>query len=429
MMIAKGRRGKFLVPYYGLLLLILFMHGAAASPNMVLRALFLLAFVVPLCVVKYNYTALLLPMFIIIAVHAGDNYLPFMEYQYTSIAIVVALVQGMNIFKSLRNVPVYLLLLFVHVSFVNLFNTQSFENVSNSFILLVILLCFVQCGNEKYVSDCLFSFVIMSLFLSIFYLFYKEQFGDNAVSTDGDFDVYGWMDRNYFSTVLGMGVISSVLLLTWKRELGRNIKNICLIAIAVSILTMIILASRGALLAVGVSMFVYTIIGKFPTKYKILGLLSLPLFLFIIYLYGYLDFLIYRMTEEESLTDGSGRTITWGIKIGHFFDDLNPLQNLVGIGFQKGLVLGSGNRPIGFHNDFVAFVVDYGILGIILFLTMLIHPILRSTILRKETIVMTLYLALCSFSLEGFSSGRISYFLFYIPVLLLSRVKSNTKFL
>ena len=325
-----------------------------------------------------------------------------------------------NILDNFKKIPVYLWLIVILTSAVNAFNSLRVEEISASFLILIVLLCIVEYDEDDSIRIVLSAFSLSALYLSLFYLKYQKQFAIEL--EDLDFDKSGWMDRNYYSTVLGMGAISSILMLKEIRNCDFFIKSFFAIVFALSLVVMVLVASRGGLLALGGAVLFYSLMGKFPIKFKIVGLLALVSLVYAIYRLGYFDYLEYRMMEEESLSDGSGRTNIWMMKIGHFGNELNLSQQVFGIGFQKGILLGS-TYGIGFHNDFIAFLVEYGAIGLILWLIMLMKPIFVSSIKRRETMVLIIYLILCSLTLEPFSGGFLSYFYCYIPILLFSRME------
>ena len=77
---------------------------------------------------------------------------------------------------------------------------------------------------------------------------------------------------------------------------------------------------------------------------------------------------------------------------------------------------------IGCHNDYVAFLTEYGLIGFILFIYTLTYPLIKSKVIGGDNthiVASTIYLASCCFTLEPFSLGRIPYYMFYISIILL----------
>lgn len=414
---------NFIFYYYGALLLILLMHGTADSPNMILRLAFVVAVTLPLCITEYRIAPIVLAVFSMITFNGFDNsYMPIQVIQYILMVLVVFISQRRHIINPYSKVPGYLWGLVILVVAVNLINSLSFKYTSESIVAFVLFLFLIEYNNDDYLNKTLFGFSLVSLLLSVLYFVYKDQFTVDYFDTG--FERTGWMDANYFSMVLGMGVVSSFYMLTERMNRKKNMNWFYFLSATLPFATMISVASRGGLLAVAGAVLFYFLTGRFPVKYKIVGALLGVFFLFVLYRFGYFELLAYRMTMEDSMDTGSGRTDTWALKLSHYFTDLNPFQQFFGIGYENGIVLGSRNRVIGFHNDFVAFLVEYGILGLVLYLVMLVAPIVKSTIKRKETIAFVIYLALCSFTLEPITSGRLSFFFFFIPILLFSRMRN-----
>ena len=96
-----------------------------------------------------------------------------------------------------------------------------------------------------------------------------------------------------------------------------------------------------------------------------------------------------------------------------FSNQLSVLEQLFGIGYKNGMTLGFGFSR-GFHNDYIAILVEYGGFGLMVFIGMLLSPLRKS---NNKVIVLSIivYVAMASSTLEPISGGMIVYFgfLFY----------------
>ncbi len=416
-------KNKFLIFYYGaLLILLMSWKSTVAAPAVLFRIAYILAVSAPLFFLEKGYTPIVFAIFSIITLNGYSfSYMPTNVLWYCGILILLF----MGNIKAIKlgrifTIPRYLWLLLIDVIIVNLLMNQDIDFVSESFIALVLFLLFVPFNNKQYVSLFYLAFSLISFVLSVFYITAGAQFSD--VYADSGIDRALWMDPNYMSTVMGMGVVTSVLALSSRNNNSFIETAFFSICIPLSLAVMILLASRGGLLATAVAMLFVLIFGNVKKSYKIIGSIAIVGFLVLLYNSGYFELLQYRLTDEGNFETASGRFGYWRLKLRNYNDE--PILNKVfGLGYRKALVLGS-NYEIGFHNDIIAFLVEYGVVGLVLYFVMMINPIKKATSMKKETIACVLYLFTCGLSLEPISSGRLSYFFFYIFILVLSRVKT-----
>ena len=349
-----------------------------------------------------------------------NSYLPFTIQPYLFLLAIILLTQYKNMPFFIKQTPWYLWVMIPIVALVNTANTNSVETITASFAVLITLVFFLIYDDEEYIEKTLLVYSLVSVLLGILYFAYKDQFTSDYLSSG--FERTRWMDSNYYCMVLGMGVFTSAYMLLSGNCKTLYAKAFYYFSVAFPLTIMIMIASRGGLLAVGSSFAFLFFTGKYHIKYKVLGSILLCSFLLVLYKYGYFELLEYRIYMEDSLESGSGRTDIWKLKIQHY-NDLTLMEQVFGIGYKRGLVLGSGNDVIGFHSDYVAFLVEYGIVGLIMYIVMLISPIIKSTVRRRETIAFVIYMVLSSLTLEPITGGLMSFFLFYIPILLLSRMR------
>ena len=152
--------------------------------------------------------------------------------------------------------------------------------------------------------------------------------------------------------------------------------------------------------------------------------------IFLMYQSHYFDLLQARFGLSHGRYDDmtNGRLEIWHIKLSGFFSDGNFFNQLFGYGEQRGLTLGLG-RYLAFHNDFIAFLCYYGIIGLGFFCTVLYYPVWIVNKKRERNILVLLsYLLVVCFSLEPLAFGNIVFFGYYLYIVLLAKnIHSNEK--
>jgi len=418
---------KILVLYYLVLLFVMLSWtNTTEAPNIIIRSGFLLAVVIPSLISEKCFLAPVIICFLSISQNGfAHSYMPD-----TLIYYVIILLLGIIVAKPVKNyfkVPSYLWITFLYVIMINLVTGFAIERISYTFIIAILLLFFTSNQSKKDINLWSFCFVLASLVLSILFIFNRDKF---AMDYHGiGLEQTTWMDPNYFGVVIGMGGVIALLDLVDRNDDVENatkplyIKIVYIVTIVLSLFTLVLNASRGALLATGMAL-VLTIMS---TKGNLYGkiVLTITIIISLVYIYrnSFFDFLMYRL-ENEDVEGANGRYIIWERKIDSFFNG-NFFSIIFGNGYQGGLSLGYTNK-IGTHNDFVGFLVEYGIIGLFLFLQMIIKPVFH-VIKNKENVtkvlVLMLFLSICCFTIEPITGAYIPnlFFYFYIVLVAYSR--------
>ena len=412
--------------YYTLLLLLLASRQTSmTAPSMVLRLAFMAAAIVPTIMDKKLCYPAIITMFYTITLDGfGYSYMPttFSLYLTITLAITLLFISRNTITNT---IPHFILLFAVYIFLIDLLfstnNQQDGAIVQRTFFCFVLLACFFIMSNrsiDSTLSQLPLCFSVTTIVLSIAFLTHREQF---VTMETGDIERSGWTDPNYFGMVLGMGAVVGMIKM-FSRELKKLsvVEQIVYIAaVVLSIPAMTLNASRGAMLSVACSFVVLVFYSK--VKWGMKFILTIGTVLVIIYLYKnqYFDLLEYRIMEDEGT--GSGRTEIWIAKLSAFTSG-NPLKMIFGYGHIGGSII-SGSH-IGFHNDYIGFLVDYGIIGFSLLLYMLLYPIRlipKGSLEMPSVIVLIVFLATCFLTLEPLLTGIIAYFSFYMYALLLAK--------
>ncbi len=404
-----------------MLLALITWHNPFATPPESLRILYLLALLGPLTIKKPQLFALIIPTFYTVSNYSCFiSYMPNQVFLYLAFPIVALFIHKCN---NVMNKPALVLLFFFILTVVmNFAGSMAFESVSACCLLTILWYKFTPCQVESYTHLFSFAFALMSLILSILFIFAGSTFQQNFGASG--FDRTEWMDPNYFGCAIGIGIVTSMIEVLYNEKLIKNGRIFYLGAIGLSFFVLIMNASRGALLASCAALLLLLMGNRKNLKKKLVVVCCITLFVYALYLNGVFDFLLYRI-ELDSGNGGSGRTYIWQEKLNVYNNQLSLMEQVFGIGYKKGMHLAFGYAR-GFHNDYIAILVEYGILGILLFSSLLISPIVKSF---NKTIVTSvlLYIAFVCSTLEPISGGMIVYFGFFFYACLVGKCKYFTQ--
>ncbi len=91
---------------------------------------------------------------------------------------------------------------------------------------------------------------------------------------------------------------------------------------------------------------------------------------------------------------------------------------IFGNGYEGGYALGyinyNGGAGRGFHNDYLAHLCDYGIVGLCLFLSVMISPLKSVGFKCKMANASILFLCVNCFTIEPMTLGMVIYFIFWL---------------
>lgn len=403
-------------------LILISWHNPFATPPELLRILYLLALLGPLTIKQPKLLAIIIPAF-----YAISNYSCFISYMPNQVFIYLAfpiLALFLHSYGKTDKTSIIFLVFFIITAANNFVNSMKFESISSCCLLVFLWFKFVPNSVNSYAHIFSYAFAIMSLTLSIIFIV-----GGSAFQMDfgaGGFERTEWMDPNYFGCIVGIGIMASMIEILYNRILKIPERILFLLTIGISFYVLILNGSRGALLATGMSLFLLLIGNGQKMSKKLLIICSFSIFIYILYMSGTFDFLLYRI-ELDSGRGGSGRTYIWQTKMMAFSNQLSVFEQLFGIGYKNGMALGFGFSR-GFHNDYIAILVEYGVFGLMVFIGMLLSPLRKSC---NKVIVLSIivYVAMASSTLEPISGGMIVYFgfLFYACMIGRSKFFSQTK--
>lgn len=395
------------------------------SPNIAFKIVFYLCLLLPALIKASEFVPTLIIGFSGIALYGfAYSYMPTYLPVYLGSLFIFYLL-FIRTSKNQFKVPKRFIGLGIYTLFIDLITNLQPDNITYSIFIVGIMGLFL----DKYISKetmakLSFAFSLCTIVLSMYFLLFQDMFTRDYYAQGSGLERIGWMDANYFGMVVGMGLVTAIIELTKFKDLGIIEKNFYIATLIFSLPTLILNASRGAILAVCISFTIIVIFSKMGRSLKTLIIFATVAFLIYLYNNNYFELLAYRINNDSN--GGSGRTEIWVKKLSAFFEG-DKLLWLIGYGNVGGKELGMG-WAFGSHNDYVAILCAYGAIGLLFFISMLLYPIIK---LKKRATGRPLVLAafayiltMC-FTLEPYTAGRLSYFFFYFYVLVLMQAANN----
>lgn len=260
-----------------------------------------------------------------------------------------------------------------------------------------------------------YAFIIASIIVSIVYTLNFSTYAEKYNTISEVMRSY-YIDPNYQGGAIGMGLIFAIYLLLNKKADALWLRILCIVGIIVPMVTLFTLASRGALLAVVFASALLFVASDAKMNIKVVAIGVGVLLVAYAYSNHYMDLLIVRM-QEKSMATGSSRTFIWASKLNAFSRDNNLLHWLFGIGRMNSLKLGEYHLDYAgaaFHNQYLAMLVNYGLVGFFGFISLMALPIVRAAKEKKVIVsILILYLATICMTLEPLTTAFPAFYLFY----------------
>ncbi|MBN1398748.1 MAG: hypothetical protein JXA06_12020 [Bacteroidetes bacterium] len=212
------------------------------------------------------------------------------------------------------------------------------------------------------------AFIVVTFCLSIYSFIFSDDFTVKQVVNKDVIQRAFWTDPNYLGSIIAIGIIVSFFYFM-NRTIDKMVIRILFLTVAImGFIVLGLLASRGAFLA--------AIVPTFYILYKKIN--SIKNFAFVVLFVvvavtalsssGYFDGLIMRIASGD--TTGSDRTIIWELSLNKFFQSDMPMILLGGGTNNANILVGKavGLAIYSPHNNFLAVLYDYGIIGMSVFL-------------------------------------------------------------
>lgn len=403
------------------------LQQSEVMPSTGIRLVFVGAVMWPLYTIRKEALPIVLSLFFTVTnYNFSYSYMPYEVYQY-DILIALGLVLGYHdkLFTNLK-VPIFLYVWLISVTIIDIFWSLKINYLSYSILGIILLWPYMNFGNADFLKMMSLSVIVTGTVLASSYLLFASRYAE-AYTGGGGFEREGWTDPNYFGCAVGMGIIAAGVEIVQNRY-NLLMKLIFGFTILIMFACLAINASRGAISAVGASCLILILVARIKIQYKVLFALMIVAMSIYFNDLGYFDLLKYRI--EHDANGGSGRTTIWITKIETFFSYENPfpyISYLLGLGLEGGRNLAQERLVhTGFHNDFIAFLCEYGFIGLFIFIKWLWYPISIATSNKLLVSAVIVYLIMCSMTLEPITAGRFSYFIFWLYALQLA--VSQTEF-
>lgn len=417
-------RKTFALYYIVLLLVLVSWANPDSLPPIFLRLVFMGLVIVPLWLNKSAVFPQLFLTFVVISASSfAVSYMP-VDGLYVSVVLLLTLIFIRPVHDKIK-IPAAFIVFTFQVLFVEMFN---YEVPSLSFKLLgIIMLSFILPQNkESSLKAITYSFILISLVLSLEFIIHGNDVTQTVNTIEGSMDRKGWTDPNYFCSVIGCGVVAAMIALTKWPDMKRNYKLGILFTILISLYTMLAAASRGLFIALVASIALLLLNAPIRHKQKTYIIIVAVVSAIVLYYCGAFDLLILRFKSDGG--DLGGRTQIWEGRLNAFFADCNFFQRMFGVGRLNSQYLGT-DKFLGSHNDYIAILTAYGYVGLILFLYILVHPIVKAK--SNKTLVLSiaalLYLSIAMCSIEPFIGGQWACLYFYLYILTLSQSKNEAQ--
>ena len=411
---------RLYIYYFFLLIVLCSWVSPTSAPPMPLRLVYLLALVLPAIFKAPNMLVPVLACFTALGTYGiSCSYMPTEKWIYLLI-IAASLFIVSSRLKSCQRPPIIFVVFCLYVCFIDLVNGEELVNIDYSLLIVLISFFFVsKNGSEKY--SYILAFMIITIILSIFFFTYGQSSAIEVSETGRR----SWIDPNYFGNVCGMGVVLAYNIVVNRLSPNKSFSKIAMLTVPMGMLLLVMNASRGAFLSMGLAIVVITLFSKVKIKKKIGIAVLVALGVLVMYSLGAFDLLSERLMDEDDT--GNGRTLIWEAKMLGYMSG-NTCEKFFGIGYKEGFFLAIPGG-FGFHNDYLAFLVDYGVVGLILFLGIIVYPLkLVANIPSKRPIVISLlvFILICSMTLEPFTLGNLTYWYFYMLIVLFARWDKTT---
>jgi len=384
--------------YYAVLLIISlsWTEKSFIEPVVSYRLVFTFFFVAP--VFRYpNIVPSILTIFVSIRLFsvAPYGYLPTATKYYLLFVVILFFYCKIRGVKLSNNTIKGFIPLFTCVLFSNLINLNIEYEFIFSIILIILLSKFLISDNDIYLME--FSFILVTFCLSIYAFVFFDDFVTQEYASDFKIQRVIWNDANYLGGLLTIGIVIAFYNLMHNFKLNLSTRIFYSSTFIIGIITIAMLASRGAFLALVIP--VLYILYK-----KLNSIKNLIIVMFFIILTYYIlsqtlifNALINRFLDS-SVSTGSERTVIWSKSIDSFFkSDSKTLIFGGGSDFSLTLCGNALGRKISSpHNNFLQILFDYGISGFFVFITLVITWIKKNykNVLSISLILLFLTLAM-----------------------------------
>lgn len=368
---------KIFIYYAALTLLTIIMMRPGTEYSSIIRFGYFALVFAPLFVAK-SFTPFVITSFYWISFCSFTGLLP-LNILFTLAGLLVVWLFA----RASFSVPIIIAvaLFFLFVLSLLFFDFEETGVVWLGIIMVLMLSSFIH--TESDLKKLGLAFVLVSFVMSVVFLLHRGDFMESYIRGVDTLERAGWMNPNVIGGTIGCGVVVAMGFLLDGIEKKWPFKLFLFFTVGVSLIVLILNASRGALLATTVASLLFVIINrKVSLFYKVLIVVLLGLFIYYLYTNDYFELLAYRIAEEaKSGGTGGSRIPIWESKLAAI-RSTDVFSQLFGVGQTETINIGIRHRT---HNDFVTALVAYGFVGFVLFVLTLLYPIYHRFSIKKTT--------------------------------------------
>lgn len=400
--------------YFIMLLLLCTWTDVNTAPNIVIRLAYIVALFFP--ALKYA-TQMFAPVFICFVgastYYVSSSFMPNEIYYYAAILFIISLFINNKSYKKIK-IPILVILL-IYVSVIDLLHNGKLENIEYAIFITLVLLSYIDLNKIK-TERYSYAFIIISVVVCITFFTIGNQY---TIEIQGQ-ERTMWQDPNYLGCVTGMGIICAYFELIRKNYSNKFIKMLYLFTLIIGIPMLLLNASRGAALSTAIGIAFITMFSNISKSKKLSAIFIVVIAVVVLYQLDMFSALQQRMESDDGT--GSARTNIWAYKTAAFLQYPSHII-LTGIGYRGGFMLGTYDG-FGFHSDYIAFFVDYGIIGTLLLALFFIYPFYlasKNKYNRGIIYAMTFYLMTNCATLEPLTAGSLTFYMFYLYIIILAK--------
>jgi hypothetical protein len=374
--VENGKRMLLPLAAYYFILLIIAMswtEKTLVQPRMEFRILFTVFFAVPLFKYRYWAPAILTTFATIRSFSVSPyGYLPSNPLFYGVIALLILLfdvvykkyaTRGVLSFNKPSYGLIALLIIAISSNITNMVDQTDFI----VFLLTVIMLKkLVRSREDIQLIEIAFMIItfVLSAYAFIFYNDFIVKENVRKVLIERSF----WTDPNYLGSMLAIGIVISFYYFMNKVKDRMAYRVLYLVVFIAGCITLGMLASRGAFLAVIVPVLFILYKKTNSIKDVVFVVLFISIAAVAISSTNYFNSLGARIAEDDRT--GSSRTAIWETSFNKFLRSDIPTLLIGGGTMYCDVLVGKslGRSNYSPHNNFLGILYDYGILGLITFL-------------------------------------------------------------
>jgi hypothetical protein len=325
----------------------------------------------------------------------------------------------LKIFKKEYNLFVfkknwYLLLFFFYVFISSILFAKSnidviyIEGRLQMILLLLLFILLLQASKFRYTiffeNTILFGFFCSSIYIVLLNSI-GISFSEREIFEEGSGQVLAYQDmfpdRNYASSLFSFGIA-----ITFYRLVSSPKKTLHILLLILFFGTQIVLNSRGGILT-SVILLIFILIIVRKKIYQKINYLLILFFLFLIVLFSFDTSSLEKRFLSDDLSSQSGRKEIRDDTLELFFN-----QNLSDISFGGGTFHGVTNLANGtsIHNNFLEVLYDYGVIGLVIFVSLITYLFRKS---KFNKVIIMVYL-LISLSLSPIMNSTFWLFLIFL---------------